>query len=63
MNIMTISKESYMTNDFYSTQPMEMAQLNLNMIIDKNPNFMNALHRSVNHPSIQKFSNTPFNIH
>ena len=44
-------------------QPMQMVSLNLNMIISENPRLINALDRSIDHPSIRNYINIPFNIH
>ena len=40
---------------------MQMVELKLNMIKDKNPHLINAVDRSVNHPSIRKSTNNPSN--
>ena len=60
MNITTSSHEIYMTYECYNKQPMQMVQLNLNMIISKGPHLIKALDRSNNHPLIRKYSNIPF---
>ena len=37
-----------------------MVELKLNMIVDENPQLINSLDRSENHPSIGKYSTIPF---
>ena len=49
-----------MMYSFYIEQPMQMIQLNLNMIIDNDPHLISALDRSFNHPLIRKYGNIPF---
>ena len=61
MNFQTFSNKKYMTFECYIEQPMQMVEMNLNMIIAENPNLRNALDRSINHPLIRKNSNLPFN--
>ena len=43
-----------MTYEHYIRQPMQMAELNLNMIIAKNSNLLKSLDRSIIHPLIRK---------
>ena len=50
-----------MTYECYIKQPMQIVELKLDMIIDNNPHLINALDRKVNHPSITKNRNIPFN--
>ena len=38
---------------------MRMAELKLKMIVDENPQLINFLDRSENHPSIEKISTIP----
>ena len=62
MNIITNSNEWYMTYEYYIKQPMQLVELNLNMIIAKNPHLINSLYWSIDHPPNRKNSNLPFNI-
>ena len=62
MNITTISKKRYMNYEHYIKQLMQMVELNLSMMISKNPRLIKALDRSINHPLIRKYSNIPFNV-
>ena len=52
-----------MNYDCIIKQPMQMVELNLNMIISENPRLRNALDRSIDHPSIRNYINIPFIIH
>ena len=60
MNIKTVNDKRNMNYKFYIKQPMEMIELNLNVIILKTPHLINSLHGSINHPSIKKYSIIPF---
>ena len=62
MCITTVSFIRYMTHEFCIKQPMQRIELKLNMVIDENPHLINALDRSVNHPSIRKYSSIPFQV-
>ena len=62
MTITTISKKRYITYDSYIKQPRQWVETNWNMLISKNPHLVNALERSINHPLIRKYSNTPLKI-
>ena len=48
------------TYEYYIKQPMQMVELNLNMIINNDPHLINALDRSINHPLLRKYSNVFF---
>ena len=41
-------------------KPIQMVEMNLNMIIARNHFLTNCLNRSINHPLIRKNSNIPF---
>ena len=45
MNIKTCSNERYMTYIYYIKQPLEMVEINVNMLIAKIPNLTKALER------------------
>ena len=62
MNIKTIGDERKKKYEYYIKQPIEKVELNLNMIIAKNPHLMKSLDRSTNQPLIIKYSNIPLNI-
>ena len=49
-----------MTYEVYIKKPMQMVQLNLNMISSESAHLINASNRSFTHPSNKKFSNIPF---
>ena len=49
MNITTVSNKRYMNYEIYIKQLMQMVELNLNMIISKNPHVITSLDRSINH--------------
>ena len=59
MNITTINDKMFMTYNYYITCPMRAVELKLNMILSKNPHFIESLNRSHLHPLIQKFSYIP----
>ena len=59
MNITTISNKRYLTFENYIKQPMQLAELNLNLIISKNPHLIYALDGRINHPLIEKYSRIP----
>ena len=52
----TISNKRYMTYECYIKQPMQMVELNLNMIIFKSPHLIKALEGSISHHLIRKYS-------
>ena len=56
MIIKTISCMCNMSYKYYINQPMSMLERRINMIIDKNPQSINALDRTKNHPLIRKYS-------
>ena len=56
MIIKTISCMCNMSYKYYINQPMSMLERRINMIIDKNPQLINALDRTKNHPLISKYS-------
>ena len=58
MIINTISCLCNMTYKYYLTCPMPMIERRINFIINKNPELINALHRSKNHPLIRKYKNS-----
>ena len=62
MKIITNTDKRHMTYNFYLKHNMQAVEWRLNMIIKKNPNLINALDRSFNHPFIQKYSNIPFTL-
>ena len=62
MKFKTIGNRGYMNHEFYINQPMNMVELNLNLLIVSNPHLINSKDRSINHPLIRKHSNIPFNI-
>ena len=49
-----------MTYEYYIKQPMQMIEVNLNLIFKKNPQLVNALNRSINHSLIRKYRKIPF---
>ena len=49
-----------MTFEHYFTQPTQIVDFKLKMIIFENPKLTDALHRNVNHPLITKYSYIPF---
>ena len=49
-----------MTYDFYIKQPMQMVELEMNLLIGGNLHLINALDRSVSHPLVKEFSQIPF---
>ena len=61
MIIKTVSDRCNMTYKHYLHQPMHMVELKLNMNFAKNPQMINSLDRSKNHPLIRKYSHVPFN--
>ena len=50
MNIKTVIHRKYMNYENYIKLPMQMVQLNLNMVIFKTPNLINSLDRNIIHP-------------
>ena len=48
-----------MTYKYHIKQPMQKVELNLKMINYKNPQLVNTLDRSPNHPLMRKYSNIP----
>ena len=61
MKIKTISDFSYMNYKYYLKQPMQMVERRLNINIAKNPQLINSLNRSSDHPFVRKYINIPFN--
>ena len=61
MIINTISCLCNMTYKKYLNSPMSMFERRINFIINKNPELINALDRSKNHPLIRKYSHIKFN--
>ena len=47
-----------MTYNYYTKEPIQAVEMNLNMIIAKNPNLINSLSRFHN----RKYSHIPFSI-
>ena len=45
-----------MSYKYYINHPMSMLERRINMIIAKNPQLINALDRTKNHPLIRKYS-------
>ena len=60
MNLRTVSNKRDMSYGCYIEQRMQMVELKLNMIIDENPQLINALDRIVNHPLVRKYGYIPF---
>ena len=60
-SIDSINDRCNMTYEYYINQPMPALELRLNMIIAKNPESINSLDRTKNHPLIRKYSHIPFN--
>ena len=56
MIIKTISCMCNMSYNYYINHPMSMLERQINMIIAKNPQLINALDRPKNHPLIRKYS-------
>ena len=56
MIISTISCMCNMSYKYYINQPMSMLERRINMIISKNPQLINPLDRTKNHPLIRKYS-------
>ena len=56
MIINTISCMCNMSYKYYINQPMSMLERRRNMLIAKNPQLINALDRTKNHPLIRKYS-------
>ena len=54
MNITTINDKTFMASDYYITRPMPAVEINLNMIITKNPHPIKSTNRSHIHPLIRK---------
>ena len=58
MTIITISCMCNMTYEYYINQPMQAIELQLNLVIAKNPQLTNSLDRNKNHPIKKIFSDT-----
>ena len=56
MIIKTISDKYNITYKYYNVEPMQMIESGSNFVIDRNPQLLNVLDRSKNHPLIRKFS-------
>ena len=56
MIITTINDKMYMTYKYYIQNPMPAVELNMNMILVKNPHLIKSLNRSHIHPLTRKFS-------
>ena len=56
MIIKTISCVCKMSYKYFINQPMSMLERRINMIIARNPQLINALDRTKNHPLIGKYS-------
>ena len=56
MNISTINGKRYMTSDYYIQYPMPAIELKFNIILAKNPHFINSLNISHIHRLIRKYS-------
>ena len=56
MIIKTISCKCNMSYKYYINHPMSMLERRINIIIAKNPQLINALDRTKNHPLIRKYS-------
>ena len=56
MIISTISCKCNMSYKHYINRPMSMLERRINFIIAKNPQLINALDRTKNHPLIRKYS-------
>ena len=50
-----------MTYKYYMNSPMSMIERRLNIIIAKNPQLINSLDISKNHPLVKKYSKVLFN--
>ena len=61
MIIKAFSDRCNMTHKHYPKQPMHMCGIKFNMNFTKNPQLINSLDRSKNHPLIRKYSHIPFN--
>ena len=59
MKISNINKRKYMTDEHYIKQPIQLFELDLNMIIYKTPYLINVLDRSLNHHLLRKNSYVP----
>ena len=57
----TIGDKRNMNYENYIKEPMEMAELNLNMFIAKNPHLIISPDRTFNHSLIRKYSKISFN--
>ena len=60
MCITTVRNKLPMSCEFHITQPRQMVELKLKMIIDENPHLLNTLDRTVNHPLFRKNSQILF---
>ena len=49
-----------MKYEIYIKQPMQLVDLKLNMINDNKLHLINALYRTLNHPSTRKYTHIPF---
>ena len=56
-----IGDKCNMTYEYHINQPMQAVEMELNMIIAKNPQLINSLDRSKNHPLIRIYAYVPFN--
>ena len=56
----SINDKCNMTYEYYIKQPMPAPELRSNIIIAKNPEFINPLERNKNHPLIKINSHLPF---
>ena len=61
MKISTNIDKCIMTNDYYIQHLMQAVELNLNVILAKNPHLIQSLKRSHDHPLIRKYSHMPVN--
>ena len=61
MILKTINDRWNMTYKYYINLPMSMVERRVNINIAKNPELINSLGRSKNHPLIRKYSPVPFN--
>ena len=50
-----------MNYDFHNKYPMQLVELNMNLINDNNPHLITALDKSVHHAIIRNYKHFPFN--
>ena len=62
MDLTSISDKRCRNYEYYIQKHMRMVELNLNLIIYRNPLLLNSLDRSINHLFIRKYSINPFNF-